>query len=639
MTDKKVFFFFFIILITNTCLAQWYIPENVLPKAIKLYNKGIADAQIQKYSDAVQYLQKAIEEDEKYVDAYLSIGGIQGERKDYYNSTLYYEKAFALDSVYTKPYLLPYSINLAGKGRFEEALRAAQKFKTNKSLNEKSIKSADYRIKCYEFAIQFEKQNAKDNYVFTPKNMGDSINTAESEYFPSVTIDAKKLVFTRRVKNFNEDFFESNVENQTWQKAKPIKGDVNTEFNEGAQNISQDGTILFFTGCNFPRGEGSCDLYYSLFINNSWTKPVTAGRNINTENWESQPSLSPDKRALYFTARDPSTFGGSDIFVSYLDSKGKWGTPFNLGKTINTSGNESCPFIHADGQTLYFTSDGHTGYGGEDLFLSRKNISGKWSTPVNLGYPINTIENEGSLTIAADGVTAYYASDRADSRGGLDIYTFPLRKEMQPIKTLWVKGKVIDSLTKLGLSSTVELIDVSNNKQTQKIQTDDQGNYFLTLPIGKDYLFNVNRKGYLFYSANYSLINALSETTYLNDIPLQPLLKNASIVLNNIFYETNKFNIKQESIAELDKIVQLLQDNPTLKIEIDGHTDKEGVEKNNIILSNNRAKEVNKYILTKGIAANRLVAKGLGSSKPIEDNKTEAGKAKNRRTELKVLGI
>jgi outer membrane protein OmpA-like peptidoglycan-associated protein/tetratricopeptide (TPR) repeat protein len=639
MITKKIIVFFLCLYFCNTSVAQWYIPENVLPKAIKLYNKGIEYAQNQNYIDAVQFLQKAIDEDEKYVDAYLSIGGIQGERKDYYNSILYYEKAFALDSIYTMPYLLPYSINLAGYGKFDKALKAAQKFKLTKSLNEKSIRSADYRIKCYDFAIQFAKLNEKENYIFTPKNMGDSINTNESEYFPSITIDAKKLVFTRRVKNFNEDFFESNIENKIWNKAQAIKGDVNTEFNEGAQNISQDGTILFFTGCNFPKGEGSCDLYYSLFINNSWTKPVTAGRNINTENWESQPSLSPDKRALYFTARDPSTIGGSDIFVSYINDKGKWGTPFNLGKTINTTGNESCPFIHADNQTLYFTSDGHTGYGGEDLFLSRKDVNGKWSTPVNLGYPINTIENEGSLTIAADGVTAYYASDRADSKGGLDIYTFPLRKEMQPTKTLWVKGKVIDSITKNGLNCTVELIDVNNNTLLQKIQTDDLGNYFLTLPVGKDYLFNVNRKGYLFYSANYSLTNAVSDTTYQNDIPLQPLLKNASIILNNIFYETNKYNIKPESIAELDKIVQLLKDNPTLKIEIDGYTDKQGIEKNNLLLSNNRAKEVTKYIISKGIAVNRLVAKGLGSSSPIADNKTEAGKAKNRRTELKVVGI
>ncbi len=619
--------------------AQWYTPENVKPKAVLLYNKGIEKAQNQIYSDAVQYLQKAIEEDPKYVDAYLSIGGIQGERKDYVNSVNYYEKAFALDSIYTQPYLLPYSINCAGQGKFEKALKAVQQFKLTKGLNEKSLKSADYRIKSYEFAIKFAKDNINSNYVFTPKNLGDSVNSGDSEYFPSVTIDGGKLVFTRRVRDFNEDFFETDIINKQWTKAKPIKGDVNTEHNEGAQCISQDGTVLFFTGCNFEKGQGSCDLYYSLLINNQWTKPIAAGNNINTEYWESQPSLSPDKRTLYFTARDPISLGGSDIYVSYMDDKGKWGVPKNLGKTINTTGDESCPFIHADNQTLYFTSNGHTGYGGEDLFLSRKDAQGKWTTPVNLGYPINTVENEGSLTIAADGVTAYYASDRADSRGGLDLYTFSLRKDIQPIKTYWVKGKVYDVKTNIGLSSTVELVDLASNLVHQKVQTNDKGEYFITLPVGKDYAFNVNRKGYLFYSGNYSLSKNVTDTIFKNDIPLQPLDKDAMIVLNNVFYETNQFNLKPESIGELDKIVQLLKENPTLKIEISGHTDNVGVAKTNLTLSNKRAQSVTKYLVSKGIVANRLTAKGYGSTKAIAYNKTEQGKAKNRRTELKIIGI
>jgi outer membrane protein OmpA-like peptidoglycan-associated protein/tetratricopeptide (TPR) repeat protein len=619
--------------------AQWYTPENVKPKAVILYNKGIEKAQNRVYIDAVQYLQKAIEEDPKYVDAYLSIGGIQGERKDYGNSVNYYEKAFALDSLYTQPYLLPYSINCAGQGKFEKALKAVQQFKLTKGLNEKSLKSADYRIKSYEFAIQLAKDNKNSDYIFTPRNLGDSVNSGDSEYFPSVTIDGGKLVFTRRVRDFNEDFFETDIINKQWTKSKPIKGDVNTEHNEGAQCISQDGTMLFFTGCNFPNGQGSCDLYYSLFINNQWTKPIAAGSNINTEYWESQPSLSPDKRTLYFTARDPISIGGSDIYVSYMDDKGKWGVPKNLGKTINTTGDESCPFIHADNQTLYFTSNGHTGYGGEDLFLSRKDTQGKWTTPVNLGYPINTIENEGSLTIAADGITAYYASDRADSKGGLDLYTFPLRKDIQPIKTYWVQGKVYDVKTNKGLNSTVELIDLASNQIHQKVQTNDLGEYFITLPIGKDYAFNVNRKGYLFYSGNYSLSKNVTDTIFKNDIPLQPLDKDAMIVLNNVFYETNQFNLKPESIAELDKVVLLLKENPTLKIEISGHTDNVGVAKTNLTLSNKRAQSVTKYLVSKGIVVNRLTAKGYGSTKAITDNKTEQGKAKNRRTELKIIAI
>ena len=619
--------------------AQWYNPLNVQPKAAIIYSKAIEKANDQKYTDALKLLTQAIALDAKYVDAYLSMGGIQGEMKDYKSSIANYQIAFTLDTAYTKNYLLPYSINLAGAGLFSQALAAATLFKLNVGLGEKSLRSADYRIKCYQFAINYALQNAADTYVFAPQNMGDSINSFDSEYFPSITITGTKLVFTRRVKNYNEDFYESNKINGIWSKAKPIEGDVNTEFNEGAQNISQDGTILFFTGCNFPQGQGSCDLYYSLYINNKWSKPIAAGRNINTEFWETQPSLSPDKRTLYFAARDPTTLGGSDLYVSKLDDKGRWGVPYNLGKTINTTGNESCPFMHADGETLYFTSDGHPGYGGEDLYLTRKDTAGKWTTPINLGYPINTIENEGSLTIAADGVTAYYASDRADTKGGLDLYTFMLRKNVQPTKTLYVQGKVTDSKTTIGLSSTVELIDVANGKLLQKIQTDETGNYFITLPIGKNYLFNVNRKGFLFYSDNYNLTKAVPDTTYKKDIPLQPLTTNAYIVLNNIFYQTKQYNLQPESYTELDKVVTLLKENPTAIIEIEGHTDNVGADKANIELSNKRAKAVVTYLVAKGILANRLLAKGYGATKPIANNTNDVGKAKNRRTALKVIKI
>ncbi len=620
--------------------AQWYDPDKVSNRIKTVYNVAIDKAQQGKLQEAANILQDVIKQNPNYLDAYLSIGGILGQKKDYAKSIEYYKKALALDSVYAKPYLLPYSINVAGAGNFAEALQIAQTFKTIPGLNEKSLKSADYRIKCYNFAILFEKENANKNYNFAPQNLGDSINTTESEYFPSLTIDGKKLIFTRRVDGRNEDFFIADaLPNVGWSKALQLPGDVNTAQNEGAQNISQDGSILFFTGCYLPNGAGSCDLYYSLNINNNWTKPIPAGRNINTEYWETQPSLSPDKRNLYFASNDPSCIGGSDIFMSTISDKGFWGVPINLGSVINTKGKESCPFIHADNETLYFTSDGHLGYGGDDLFMSRKDANGKWATPINLGYPINTIENESSLIIAADGTTAYYASDRADSKGGLDLYKFILRKEMQPTKTLWVSGKVLDSVTKIGINSTMELYDVKTKKLVQKIQCNEDGDFFITLPIGKNYLFNVNRKGYLFYSDAFNLTEAQPDFTYVKNIALLPLQKNATIVLKNIFYETNKFNLQPESAFELDKIVQLLKENPNVKIEIDGHTDNVGVAQNNLVLSNNRAKEVVKYLVAKGCANTQLIAKGIGNTKPIADNKTLEGKAKNRRTELKIISL
>ena len=420
--------------------------------------------------------------------------------------------------------------------------------------------------------------------------------------------------------------------------AKSLAGNINTNLNEGAQSISQDGQWLIFTGCNFPEGLGSCDLYISYLTPDGWSAAENMGNRINTDQWESAPSLSPDKRDLYFSSRRFGGYGGSDIYVTHLLPGGKWSEPENMGPEINTIGDESCPFIHADNQTLYFTSSGHQGYGGDDLFLTRKGEKGKWGQPKNLGYPINTIENEGSLVITADGSTAYYASDRSDTRGGLDLYTFGLRKDIRPVKTLWIKGKVFDKKTGKGLPSAVALADLTTKDIISKVQTDETGNYLITLPVGKDYAFNVNRRGYLFFSENFPLSQKAPDSTYHIDIPLQPLEANATVILKNIFFAVNKFELKTESQVELDNVVALMKDNPTVRIQINGHTDNAGKPADNITLSNNRAKAVVDYITSKGVDARRLSYQGFGDKAPLADNKTEEGKAQNRRTELKVVG-
>ncbi|MDP4252765.1 MAG: OmpA family protein, partial [Bacteroidota bacterium] len=316
---------------------------------------------------------------------------------------------------------------------------------------------------------------------------------------------------------------------------------------------------------------------------------------------------------------------------------GKWTQPENLGPEINTVGNESAPFIHADNQSLYFTSDGHPGYGGDDLFVSRKGPKGTWGKPENLGYPINTIENEGSLVVAADGKTAYYASDRADSRGGLDLYTFELRSDVRPAQTLWVQGKVFDKTTHKGLPSSVELTDLSTQEPVSKLQTDETGNYLITLPKGKDYAFHVNRKGYMLFSENFPLSKEQGDTAYNMDIPLQPIEANAVVILKNIFYETNRYDLKPESRAELDEIVQFMRDNPAIKIQINGHTDNSGKQAENLKLSEARARSVTTYLLSKGIPQLRLSYKGWGDTQPVADNSTPGGRALNRRTELKII--
>ncbi len=615
--------------------AQWYEPEKVNKKAGDIYGQAYEQATAGNYRTAINLITESLKFEPRFVDAFLSRAGIYANLKKYDSSVIDFEKAFALDSVYAVTYNQPYAISLAGIGNFTKALTTVNKFLAYPKLNAQSIKAGQYRKSCYEFAMQYEKNHALKNYVFAPQNLGDSINSAAGEYYPALTIDGSKMIFNKRINN-DEDFYESNFVNGVWSKAKPLSGKVNTNLNEGAQCISQDGQWIIFTGCNYPEGVGSCDLYISYKTKNGWSEAENLGAIVNTDFWESSPSLSPDKRDLYFASAISGGFGGRDIWVTHRQPNGKWSRPENLGAAVNTGGDESCAFMHADNETLYFNSNGHPGYGSTDLFFAKKISDSTWQMAENLGYPINTIDDEGSLIVAADAKTAYYASDRSDSKGGLDLYTFQLREDVRPLKTLWVKGKVYDKKTQAGLPSSVELTEIKSRKLISKVQTDEEGNYLTTLPVGRDYVFNVNRRGYLFYSDNFSLaLN--SDSVFNKDIPLQPVEAGAVIVLKNIFFDTKKFVLKSESITELDKVVVLLNDNPKLKIQISGHTDNIGLAKDNLLLSNNRAKAVVGYLLQKGITAARVTARGFGSTKPIADNKTETGKGLNRRTELSVV--
>jgi len=631
---------FYCFFLFNFSFAQRYDPSKVDKKAVALHNQAMERAEGDNFTLAAGLLVKAIETDNRYVDAYLALAVVYGKLKSFKSGIEYYEKAFAIDPDYTLEYKYGYANELAAMGEFEKALNAVNEVLEKKPpKNETALKKYQTTQRNYQFAVDYAKKNPGRNYVFAPKNLGNNINSVESEYFPSLSIDGKELVFTRNLGGQNEDFFYSRKNiNGEWEKARPMEGGVNTPMGEGAQNISQDGTWLVFAANARPVGYGDFDLYGSYLTTQGWSAPINLGGRINSDQWDSQPCLSPDKKDLYFVSRRPGGYGGSDIWVSHMMLNGKWGDPENLGPEINTPEDDQCPFIHADNQTLYFTSSYWPGYGDQDIFYSRKGADGKWGKPVNVGYPINTIDREATLLVAADGKTAYYASDKYDSKGGLDIYTFELPEDVRPLRTLWVTGQVSDKKTSKGLATTIELIDLSTKKLMSRIQTDEDGKYLVTLPVGKDYAFNVARKGYLFYSDNFSLSKNYPDSSYEKNIALQPLEVNATIVLHNVFFDVNKFDLKPQSQVELDKLLQLLKDNPTLKIQISGHTDNVGKPADNLALSNSRAKAVVNYLITNGIAAARLSSKGFGETQPVADNKTEEGRGKNRRTEVKIIG-
>jgi outer membrane protein OmpA-like peptidoglycan-associated protein len=610
------------------------------PKALKKYNEALVALEDNRSAEGIALLGSALQIDSNFIDAYLSLAGALGNTKQYKKAVTVYDRARLKDSTYFTPYLLPYSINLAGLGQFEEALAAIHNFLTLDGLSGRSIKAAQYRKKTFEFALSTSQKNKNASYVFAPKNLGDSVNSSSSEYYPSVTVTDDALVFTRRTGNAREDFLLSAINSKdSFNKAAPLDGDINLEPRKGAITVSQDGDWLFFAADIAGAGIGDFDIYKSVYTPSGWSEQENLGDSINTDFWESSPAISPDKRALYFSSTRPGGYGGADLYVSYLKPNGRWTEAVNMGPTINTAGDEMAPFIHADNQTLYFTSDGLPGYGGSDLFVLKKLPNGQWGIPENMGYPINTIENEGSLAVAADGYTAYYASDREDSRGGLDIYSFTLPTHARPFKTIYVKGVVTDLISKKGLPANLELTDNASGTLINKVQTDELGHYFITLPEGKDYTFTVNRKGYLFYSSAYALSGAAPDSTYVKNIALEPIKLASNFVFTQVLFESNSYALLPASLPELNKLVQILEENPSMHIQISGYTDNIGKASDNLILSTNRAKSIVNYLSGKGIATERLSYKGFGSDNPIATNETPEGRALNRRTSFTITKL
>lgn len=631
----RAVFILVLFFVSSFCFAQKKTEaEKAYEAALPLLDAG-------NYDEGLNLLLQSYQKTPTSLNTLTALANTYNEIKAYDSAVLFFDKAKAADAQSFQYFNLNYSVALAGVGRFSDALTAVNTYLSIPNLNSRGKSAADYRKKTYEFAIDYATKHPAGNYTFAPVNMGDAINSTYSEYYPSFTIDDSMFVFTRRGEGIREDFMQSfKMPNGKYTDAVPMPGIINEQPSKGAIDISQDGQWVIFAGNFQGKGYGDFDLYISFKTNDGWSEPSNLGRNINTEYWESSPSLSPDKRTLYFSSNRPSGFGGNDLYVTHLTADGKWTKAVNLGSTINTKGDELAPLIHADNESLYFTSSGLPGYGGSDLFMSKRKTDTDWSTPQNLGYPINTINNEGSLFVAADGVTAYYASDRSDSRGDLDLYRFTLRPEVRPLKTLFVSGRIVDGKqSNTGLSADFQLVENGAQTVISQSKSSDNGDYLVTLPAGKDYTFTVKKKGYLFQSELFELSKEKPQTTIHKDIVLNPIQINASITLKNILFNTNSYELQPISLIELNTVLELLKENPTLRLRINGHTDNKGSQAINQPLSANRAKAVVDYLLKNGIAKERLQWKGFGDNQPVASNATEEGRALNRRTDIEVIGM
>ncbi len=649
----RTLFFLFLLLILQVFVmaqpsGQWTSRNKravaAMDKAVQQYQKG-------EIEQALNLVGKAIRADSSFIEAYILMAEISMDTGRDSLAILALEYAVAINPGFYPTNLYHLGNLYIGQERYERALLVLNRYKTLPDQSENLLQAIERSIATCHFAIHA----MKNPVMFNPANLGEGINSSLDEFHPSLTVDEKQLLFTRadiekdNPDGIDENLYISQFRDYVWKPARKLGSVINTRFNEGAAAISPDGQMIVFTMCEIMgsyghgrNGYGSCDLYITFRNGGSWTVPVNLGSTVNTSSWESQPAFDADGKTLYFirSVRSGRMAGNSDIFITTMGAEGKWSPLRPLPVNINTPGRELSVFVHPDGQTLFFSSDGHPGMGGLDIFISRKTPEGEWGDPVNLGYPVNTSKDEAGFVIGASGKTGYFFSDRESGYGGHDIWSFELDPSLRPYPVTYLKGIVFDAETTKPLTARFELINLKSGETVASSFSDPiTGEFLLGLPSGQAWALNVNQNEYLFYSDHFEMPeNATALKPYEKDIPLQPIRKGETVVLKNIFFDHDQYTFKPESMVELKRLASLLKENPTMKIEIGGHTDNTGTRKYNETLSENRAKAVLDFLYTQGISPARLSCKGYADLVPIADNKTEEGRAQNRRTEFKITG-
>lgn len=629
---------------------KYITKKNAEGKAKRLFYRAIQYNRGGFFEKAIKDFETAIQIEPNFIDAHYQLAAAWFNRKVYEKAIVGLEQVLAIDANH-KPQAHYYlGFIHQEKENYDKAVYHFEQFLGMESKS-KSLKT---KANTFLKNSQFAAKAVKSPVPFNPKPLSPSINTEFPEYLPSITAEGNTLIFTRRIRG-DEDVFISQKEEGQWQTPAPL-AHINTAENEGSQYISADGKLIVFVRCSDRQGFGSCDLYFSERKASTWTEPKNMGQPINTRAWESQPSLSPDGRTLYFASNRRGSLGGKDIWRSERKEDGTWSNPINLGKRINTPSDDEAPFFHPDGETLYFMSEGHLGMGGYDLFIARKGDNGRWRTPENLGYPINTKGNEGALFISLDGATAYFAKDnlptefeeKVRSRKQPDIYSFELPVAIRPTPVTYVKATVKDAATTEKLKNArIELVNLANGQTIASSTTDEKGSFLTCLPLGGNYGLSVEKENYLFHSENFQLTETANlENPFLLKIKLQAIPSDSTlieekestpIILKNVFFASGSAELESTSLTELNRLKSLLGSNIHLKIQINGHTDNIGDEQDNLQLSEDRAKSVKDYLVSQGITATRISHKGFGEKQPIDTNDTAAGRKNNRRTEFVII--
>ncbi len=643
-------------------------------KAISLFEEAMSIANTRseitgqlKYQEGIEILNKALEKEPKFWEAHCAIGDMDMEIGKYKESITHYEAAIAINPNHSATGYTFFNLANAQQlnGEYDAAIKNYDFYMSFRNANPDMVGQAS---KMREVCV-FSSESLKHPSNFKPINIGPGINTKDPEYFPTITVDGKTILFTRELKNpqyptrrGQEDFFISQLTAQNhWGNSIPMPNNINTPMNEGAPSIGADGRTLVFVACSDQSGDinygenrtgqGSCDIFLTKKVGAHWTMPQNLPGKVNSQSWESQPSLSADGKTMYYIRRvsKKGETPNSDIFVTKLMSDGiSWGIPVRLPMNINSPYEEESVLIHPDGKTLYFASKGHIGLGGSDLYVTRMKPDGSWSNPENLGYPINTKADENSLMVSPDGEIGFFASDREGGYGDLDIYYFEMPENMRPTKTLYFEGKVFDKTTKRPLAGKFQLIDLKTGKEVIYSEADAvTGEFMVSLPVNCDYALNVSFPDYNFFSQNFNMTSPEGMEAIHMDVPMTPITSDAPTILKNVFFDLGKATLRSESFIELNKLRDFLVANPTIKIELGGHTDTRGDAAENQTLSTDRAKSVYNYLISQTIVADRLSFKGYGETINIHtdvdiaklgtEKEKESAHQENRRTEYKII--
>lgn len=498
-----------------------------------------------------------------------------------------------------------------------------------------------------------------ENPVFFNPHYVEGICTKADEFLPYISPDGQYAFYTKRYKEMRlKAYVAEDVEEFTYSVRKETvdsllcvysKGNkmllpFNDGRNQGGVSITIDNNHLYITICEFTRvgnkPYNNCDIYVSHLIDGKWSELINLGDSINSNNtWEGQPSISADGNTLYFASAREESIGGIDIYKTEKNKEGKWLKAKGLGLKINTKGNDKSPFIHSDNHTLYFSSDGRLGMGGFDIYFSKLQDNNKWTEPMNIGYPINTNDDDLGFIVSTNGQKAYFSSNKLSGVGGWDIYSFDLYDKARPKKVLFVKGQLVDEKGEILVDAKVELKSITSSKITEGLVDRMTGKYAVAVSVLKneEFIMTVKKKEYSFTSQYINPYDEEFEEPKEVDFEVKKIEKGTNVKLNNIYFAFNSDSLDNRSKIVLDNFFEFLIENEQLKIRIDGHTDDIDTKEFNLDLSVRRAKAVHDYLKNTGIRKDRLKYTGYGETKPVADNNSDEGRALNRRTEFVIL--